>query len=158
MVPTGPDTKDDCAGEAQQQYTGLGEGCLGMRGQPECEWRTEAELLILSRVECEQHWHTSDIVYSVVRICSASAPLPPVTVYNFITVNRNNFILLLKASSIPGNESHFLSYFRNVVLCDLHLVCVSVYPSPINFECLNQSLWNVVRTSWHLSPSQHRTS
>jgi hypothetical protein len=38
-------------------------------------------------------------------------------------------------------------------------VCVSVYPPPqITFECLNQSLWNLVCISWQLSPSQRRTS
>jgi hypothetical protein len=30
-----------------------------------------------------------------------------------------------------------------------------VYPLPqLTLECLNQSLWNLVRISWHLSPSQ----
>jgi hypothetical protein len=35
---------------------------------------------------------------------------------------------------------------------------VSMYPSPSNFEYLNQSLWNLVRVSWQLSPSQWSTS
>jgi hypothetical protein len=35
---------------------------------------------------------------------------------------------------------------------------VSVPPSPLTFEWRNQSLWNLVCVSWHLSPSQRRTS
>jgi hypothetical protein len=36
---------------------------------------------------------------------------------------------------------------------------LSVTPSPPStFECLNQSLWNLVCVSWHLSPSQRLTS
>jgi hypothetical protein len=46
-----------------------------------------------------------------------------------------------------------------VGLCDLHVVCVSMNPpSPLTFECLNQSLWNVICISWHLSPFQRCTS
>jgi hypothetical protein len=38
-------------------------------------------------------------------------------------------------------------------------LCLYVCESPlVNFECLNQSLSNLVRTSRHLSPSQRRTS
>jgi hypothetical protein len=54
----------------------------------------------------------------------------------------------------------FLAYFPyfekiKVDLWDRHAVClhVCVWPLP-NFEFLNQSLWNVVCISWHLSPSQ----
>jgi hypothetical protein len=37
-------------------------------------------------------------------------------------------------------------------------VCVSVCISPLTtFECLNQSLWNLVCISYHLRPSQRRT-
>jgi hypothetical protein len=36
-------------------------------------------------------------------------------------------------------------------LCYHHAVCVSPL---LTFERLNQSLLNLVRTSWHLSPSQ----
>jgi hypothetical protein len=32
-------------------------------------------------------------------------------------------------------------------------VCLYVYPPLTTFECLNQSLWNLVCTSWHLIPS-----
>jgi hypothetical protein len=35
--------------------------------------------------------------------------------------------------------------------------CVSVNPLPLTFEYLNQSLWNFVCISWHLSPSQWHT-
>jgi hypothetical protein len=38
-------------------------------------------------------------------------------------------------------------------------VCVTVCLSPpMKFECLNQSLRNLVCISWHLSPSQRCTS
>jgi hypothetical protein len=52
----------------------------------------------------------------------------------------------------------FLAFFPKVGLCD-HAVCVSVNPPlpQLTFECLNQSLWNLVCISWHLSPSQRRT-
>jgi hypothetical protein len=51
-----------------------------------------------------------------------------------------------------------IPYFLKVGLCELHPVCVSLYPHPITFKCLNQSLWNLVFISWQLSPSQRRTS
>jgi hypothetical protein len=34
-------------------------------------------------------------------------------------------------------------------------LCVCMY---ISFECLNQSIWNLLCISWHLSPCQRRTS
>jgi hypothetical protein len=55
----------------------------------------------------------------------------------------------------------FVAYFTyfgkiKVGLCDLHAVCV---PPPLSIsECLNQSSWNSVCISWHLSPSQRCTS
>jgi hypothetical protein len=52
---------------------------------------------------------------------------------------------------------YFLAYFSKVGLCDLHAVCVFVYPPMLTFECLNQSLWNLICISWHLSPSQQHT-
>jgi hypothetical protein len=53
----------------------------------------------------------------------------------------------------------FLTYFpyfegMKVGLWYHHAVCIP----QLTFECLNQSLWNLVRISWHLSPSQRRTS
>jgi hypothetical protein len=37
--------------------------------------------------------------------------------------------------------------------------CPCVCASPLlTFECLNQSLWNLILISWHLSPSQRSTS
>jgi hypothetical protein len=50
-----------------------------------------------------------------------------------------------------------LAYFPKVGLCDPVSVCVSVY-NPTAFECLTQSLRNLVCVSWHFSPSQWRTS
>jgi hypothetical protein len=46
-----------------------------------------------------------------------------------------------------------------VGLCDFHVLCVSVNPPLLTFECLNQSLWNLVYTviSWNLSPSERHT-
>jgi hypothetical protein len=35
---------------------------------------------------------------------------------------------------------------------------LSIYPPLSTFECLNHSIWNLVCISWHLSPSQWRTS
>jgi hypothetical protein len=43
-----------------------------------------------------------------------------------------------------------------VRLCDLLAVCE--IPTPLTFERLNQSLWNLVCTSCHLSPLQRRTT
>jgi hypothetical protein len=38
-------------------------------------------------------------------------------------------------------------------------ICVSLYPPPpLTFECLNQPLLNFICMSWHLRPSQWRTS
>jgi hypothetical protein len=49
----------------------------------------------------------------------------------------------------------FLAYVPKVGLCDLTLSCPWVRVSPIiTFESLNQFLWNLVRISWQLSPSQ----
>jgi hypothetical protein len=51
-----------------------------------------------------------------------------------------------------------LLYFdkMKVGVCDLY--AVSVYPPLSSFEWQNQSLWNLVYVSWHLSPFQRRTS
>jgi hypothetical protein len=56
----------------------------------------------------------------------------------------------------------FLAYFPyfekvKVELCDLHSVCVFVYSPVSAFECLNQSLWNLVCITWHLRHVQWRT-
>jgi hypothetical protein len=58
--------------------------------------------------------------------------------------------------------SYYLAHFPcfdkiKAGLWDHLAVCVSLCPPSI-FECLNQSLWNLVRISWHLSPSQRCTS
>jgi hypothetical protein len=48
-----------------------------------------------------------------------------------------------------------LFWKKKVGFWDRVAVCVCVCVSPLlTFECLNQSLWNLVRISWHLSPSQ----
>jgi hypothetical protein len=36
--------------------------------------------------------------------------------------------------------------------------CLWITPPVLTFECVNQSLWNLVCISWHLSPSRRRTS
>jgi hypothetical protein len=52
-----------------------------------------------------------------------------------------------------------LAYFPKVGFSEIHALCVSVYSRPpLNFDCLNQSLWNLVRISWYPSPSERRTS
>jgi hypothetical protein len=43
-----------------------------------------------------------------------------------------------------------------VGLWDHLAVCVSVYAPVLTFECRNQSLWNLVRISWHQNLSQRR--
>jgi hypothetical protein len=51
----------------------------------------------------------------------------------------------------------FLAYFpyfkkMKIRLCDLHAVCLWIHPPPpLTFEFLNQSLWDLVFISWHLS-------
>jgi hypothetical protein len=47
----------------------------------------------------------------------------------------------------------YFPYFEKIKagLCDLH------ESPPLTFDCLNQSLLNLVCISWHLSPSQRRT-
>jgi hypothetical protein len=45
-----------------------------------------------------------------------------------------------------------------VGLCDLHAVCVSVYPHLSIFHWSNQSSWNLVYISWQLNPSRRRTT
>jgi hypothetical protein len=37
-------------------------------------------------------------------------------------------------------------------------VCVSAYPPLPTFELMNRSSWNLVCVSWHLTPSQRRSS
>jgi hypothetical protein len=66
---------------------------------------------------------------------------------------------------LPTDNGLQLSYYRSffsllslfskikICLCYHHAVCVSP-PPPSIFECLKQSLWNLVYISWHLSPSQ----
>jgi hypothetical protein len=57
-------------------------------------------------------------------------------------------------------------YFKKIKvgLWDYRAVCVcvcvslSVYPPPSTFERRYQSLWNLVCTLWHLSPSHQHTS
>jgi hypothetical protein len=48
----------------------------------------------------------------------------------------------------------FLAYSLKIRMCEL---CVSASPL-LTFEFRNQFLWNLVRITWHLSPSQRRTS
>jgi hypothetical protein len=50
------------------------------------------------------------------------------------------------------------SYFEKmkIGLCDNH--AVSMYSPLLIYECLNQSLWNLVCISWHPSPSQRHIS
>jgi hypothetical protein len=51
----------------------------------------------------------------------------------------------------------WLSLYVSVCFCPY--ICLYIYISPIKtFECLNQSLWNLVPIECHLSPSQRRTS
>jgi hypothetical protein len=40
--------------------------------------------------------------------------------------------------------------------CCLRVCLCVILPPPLTFECRNKSLWNQVRISWHLSPSQRR--
>jgi hypothetical protein len=49
----------------------------------------------------------------------------------------------------------YFPYFKEmeVRLYEHHAVCVTVYPPPSTFECLTQSLRNLIRISWHLSLS-----
>jgi hypothetical protein len=54
----------------------------------------------------------------------------------------------------------YFSYFEKIkVGVWYHLALyIRVTPPHINFEFQKQSLWNLVCISWHLSPSQRRTS
>jgi hypothetical protein len=65
-----------------------------------------------------------------------------------LTVEYALFIVILILTFFPYFEK------MKVGLCDLHAVCVSVNPASVNFECLNQFLWNFVCILYHLSPSQ----
>jgi hypothetical protein len=47
-----------------------------------------------------------------------------------------------------------INKLTHMTSCDLQAVCVAVYPPLLTFECLNQSLRNLVCVSWHLSPFQ----
>lgn len=67
---------------------------------------------------------------------------------------------------IKDNMIPFLAYFLylekiKVSLCNLHTVCVSAclwIPAPVNFECLNITLWKFICIWWHLSQFQWCTS
>jgi hypothetical protein len=47
---------------------------------------------------------------------------------------------------------------RKVGLWDDLAFCMCIHCPLTTFECLNQYLWDSVCISWHLSPSQRRTS
>jgi hypothetical protein len=55
------------------------------------------------------------------------------------------FLILKNKSRLMGSPC-CLCVYVSLPLC----IC----DSPTNFECVNQSSWNLVRISWHLSPSQ----
>jgi hypothetical protein len=43
-----------------------------------------------------------------------------------------------------------LSFFKNKIdSSDIYLVCMSLYPSLLSFECPNMSAWNCRWLSWH---------
>jgi hypothetical protein len=55
--------------------------------------------------------------------------------------------------------SHFPYFDKKTSRLMKSSCCLYVCVSPLaNFKFLNQSLWNFVYLSWHLSPSQRRTS
>jgi hypothetical protein len=72
--------------------------------------------------------------------------------WQLLTTTDHYWQLLTTTADLAFN---LLSQIR---LCDLHAVCVSANPIMLNFEYLNQYLWNFVSMSWHLIPSQRGTS
>jgi hypothetical protein len=61
--------------------------------------------------------------------------------------------------TVPFFKPYFAYFEKNESTVMGSPCCVSVNPSPTphpsSFQCLNQSLWNSVCMSWHVSPSPH---
>jgi hypothetical protein len=71
--------------------------------------------------------------------------------------SRHRPIIFFIAPLLRYNCVSLLSSFKKirVGLCNLHAVC----EFPVStFKAWNESSWNLVCISWHLSPSQRRTS
>jgi hypothetical protein len=84
--------------------------------------------------------------------------LVPVEYEHSGSKNRGSWRGTPNSDFLEDSSSRVLICFPKVGLCNLHPVCVSVYPPPICFEWRNQSLRNLICISWHLSPSQRRSS
>jgi hypothetical protein len=67
--------------------------------------------------------------------------------------------ICLATCTIVSNFSLFSLFWKNKSMPMRSACCLCVCVSPLStVDCLNQSLWNLVYISWHLSPSQRRTS
>jgi hypothetical protein len=78
------------------------------------------------------------------------------TLSAFSSIIESTLTMALLLVSFINLLSLFWKNERTLLQCPSSLcVCES---TPINFECLNQYLWNLVCISRHLSPSQRRTS
>jgi hypothetical protein len=76
---------------------------------------------------------------------------------------QKTVLFITTAMRTSNSTSVFLAYFPyfeklEIGLCDLHSVCLWIPPPIRTSECLNQSSWILVCTSWYLTQSQWCTS